>query len=60
LKIELKDRHFDKIEVIEAELREVLNTLTEHDFQDAFKKWMKRWEQWLHTEGGYFEGDGGQ
>jgi hypothetical protein len=27
----LKDRHFDRIEVIEAELREVLNTLTEHD-----------------------------
>jgi hypothetical protein len=27
------------IEVIEAELQAVLNTLTEHDFQDAFTKW---------------------
>jgi hypothetical protein len=33
LKIKLKGRHFDIIEMIEA----VLNTLTEHDFQDAFK-----------------------
>jgi hypothetical protein len=26
------------IEVIEAELQAVLNTITEHDFQDAFEK----------------------
>jgi hypothetical protein len=29
--------HFDTIEVIEAESQAVLNTLTEHDFQGAFK-----------------------
>jgi hypothetical protein len=34
LKIKLKGRHFDTIEVIEAES---MNTFTEHDFQDAFK-----------------------
>jgi hypothetical protein len=33
----LKGRHFDTLEVIEAELRVVPNTLTEHDFQDAFR-----------------------
>jgi hypothetical protein len=38
----------------------VLNTLTEHDFQDAFKKWQKRWEWCIRVEGDYFEGDGGQ
>jgi hypothetical protein len=27
--------------VIEAESQAVLNTLTEHDFQGAFKKWEK-------------------
>jgi hypothetical protein len=32
----MKGRHFDTIEVIEAESQAVLNTLTEHDFQDAF------------------------
>jgi hypothetical protein len=29
--------------VIEAESQAMLNTLTEHDFQDAFKKWQKLW-----------------
>jgi hypothetical protein len=37
LKTKLKGRHFDTIEVVEAESQAVLNTLTEHDFQDAFK-----------------------
>jgi predicted helicase len=37
LKIKLKGHHFDTIEVMEAESQAVLNTLTEHDFQDAFK-----------------------
>jgi hypothetical protein len=59
LKIKLKGRNFDKIEVIEAELQAVLNTVTEHDFQDAFKNKQKRWEQCICVEGDYFEGDGG-
>jgi hypothetical protein len=37
LKIKLNGSHFDTIEVIEAESQAVLNSLTEHDFQDAFK-----------------------
>jgi hypothetical protein len=36
LKIKLNGRHFDTIEVMEAESQAVLNTLTD-DFQDAFK-----------------------
>jgi hypothetical protein len=55
-----ESHHFDTIEVIKAESQTVLNTLTEHDFQDAFKKWQKRWERCIHMEGDYFEGDGGQ
>jgi hypothetical protein len=35
LKIKLKGRHFDTTELMEAELQAVLNTLTEHHFQDA-------------------------
>jgi hypothetical protein len=46
--------------VTETELQAVLNTLTEHDFQDAFKQWEKRWELCIRAEGDYFEGDGGQ
>jgi hypothetical protein len=37
----------------------VLNTFTEHDFQDAFKKWQKRWERCKRAEGDYNEGDHG-
>jgi hypothetical protein len=35
--MKLKGRHFVTTEVIEAESLAVLNTITEHDFQDAFK-----------------------
>jgi hypothetical protein len=37
LKIKLKGRHFDTIEAFEAESQAMLNTLTEHDFEDAFE-----------------------
>jgi hypothetical protein len=60
LKIKLKCRHFDTIEVVEAESQAMQNTLTEHDFQDAFKKWQTHWERCIRAEGDYFEGDGGQ
>jgi hypothetical protein len=56
----LKGRHFDTIELIEAESQAVLNTLTEHDFQDAFRKCQKRWERCIRAEEDCFEGDGGQ
>jgi hypothetical protein len=46
--------------VIEAESQAVLNILTEHDFQDAFTIWQKRWERCIRAEGDYFKGDGGQ
>jgi hypothetical protein len=42
LKIKLKGHHFDTTKVIEEELQAMLNILTEHDFQDAFKKWQER------------------
>jgi hypothetical protein len=54
LKVKLKGRHFDKIELIEAESQAVLNTLTEHDFQDAFGRWPKCWERCIRAEEDYF------
>jgi hypothetical protein len=60
LKIQLKGRHFHIIEVIEVESQAVLNSLTGHDFPNAFKKWQKRWGT-VHTRRmGHFEGDSGQ
>jgi hypothetical protein len=43
MQIKLNGRHFDAIEAIEAESQAMLSILTEHDFQDAFKKRQKRW-----------------
>jgi hypothetical protein len=60
LKIKLKGRHFDTTEVIKTESQAVLNTLREHNFQDAFKKWQKRSERCIRAEGDYFKADGGQ
>jgi hypothetical protein len=60
LKIKLEGCRFDTNEVIKEESQAVLNTLTEHKFQDAFKKWQKCWEQYIRAEGYYFEGDVGQ
>jgi hypothetical protein len=37
LKINLKGRHFDAVEVIKAKSQAALNILTEQDFQDVFK-----------------------
>jgi hypothetical protein len=52
--------HFDTIEEIEAESQAVLNTLTEHDFEDAFKKRQKHWEWCIYVNGDYFKGVGNQ
>jgi hypothetical protein len=60
LKVRLRGRHFHTFEVIEAESQAVLNILTDHDFQVAFKTWRKRWELYIRAEGHCFEGDGGQ
>jgi hypothetical protein len=59
LKIKLKGCHYDTIEVIEAESQAVLNTFTEHDFQDAVKNCRRRWERCVCTEWDYYESDGG-
>jgi hypothetical protein len=58
LKIKLKGRHFDTVEVIEAESKAVLNTIT--DLQDAFKKYQNHWEWWICVEGNCLESGGGQ
>jgi hypothetical protein len=60
LKIKLKGRHVDTVELIEAESLTVLNTLTEYDFQDAFKKWQKHWEWCIRIGSNYFEDNVGQ
>jgi hypothetical protein len=59
VKLKLKGRRFDTIDKIQAEWQRVLNT-GRKDFQEAFKKWRKRWDRCLLSGGNYFEGDGGR
>jgi hypothetical protein len=60
LTTKLRARQFDTIEIIEAELQLVLNTLTKHNFKDSFKKWQTSWERCIRVEGDYSDGDVGQ
>jgi hypothetical protein len=60
LKVKLKGCHFDTTEVIRVESLAMLKTLREHDFQDALKKWQKRWERSILAEGNYFKSGGAQ
>jgi hypothetical protein len=60
MKLKLKGRRFDTIEVIQAESQRVLDTVTEKDYKEAFQKWRRRWERCLHSGGNYFEVDGGR
>jgi hypothetical protein len=45
---------------IEAKSQAVLYTLTEHESQEPFQKWQKRWEWRIREELDYFEGAGSQ
>jgi len=53
MKLKLKGRRFDTNEEIQAETQKVLDTLTEKDFQEAFQKWRRRWDQCPHAGGNY-------
>jgi hypothetical protein len=55
-----KGHRFDTVEEIHTESQRVLESLTEKDFPEAFQKWRKWWDRFLHVGGNYFEGDGGQ
>jgi hypothetical protein len=55
----LKGRRFYKIEEIQAELQEVLKTLTLEDFQGCMESWKNRWDLCIRAQGDYFEGDSG-
>jgi hypothetical protein len=51
LKTKLKGSHSNTTEVRKAEKQVELSTLTEHNFQDAFKKWQDALGMLVHTFG---------
>jgi hypothetical protein len=60
VKLKLTGRRFDTIEDIQAESKRVLDSVTEKDFQEAFRKWRRRCDRCLYAGGNYFEVDGGR
>jgi hypothetical protein len=50
MKLKLKGHRFDTTQEIQAESQRVLDTLTEKDFQEAFQKWRRRWDQFYSRE----------
>jgi hypothetical protein len=60
LKIILKGCHFHTNEVTDTGSQAMLNTLAEHNYQDAFLKWQKGLEWCIGAELGYLKGDGNQ
>jgi dipeptidase len=60
MKLKLKGRRFDTVEEIQAESQRLLDTLTEKDFQEAFEKWRRLWNRYLHAGANYFKSDGGR
>jgi hypothetical protein len=52
LRIKPNGRHFDTFEAIKAGSQAMLNTLTEHDFQDAFKQNGRRTGNGAYTRKG--------
>ena len=59
MKLRLKGQRFVTIEEIQAEWKQVLNTLTLADFIECFQKCQNHWNRCIQAQGDYFEGDGG-
>jgi hypothetical protein len=57
MKLKLKGCHFDTIGVMKAESQAVLNSLTEHGFQESVKNGRSAGNG---ARGDCFKGDGGQ
>jgi hypothetical protein len=56
MKLQLKGRHFDRVEEIQRESQNVLGMLQEQDFQ----QWQWRWDRSVAAQGDCFQGDAAQ
>jgi len=60
MKLQLKGRHFDRVEEIQLESQNVLGMLREQEFQHVFQQGQRRWDRCVAAQGDYFEGDAAQ
>ncbi|KAJ8962733.1 hypothetical protein NQ318_001131 [Aromia moschata] len=55
--VTLKGTRFESVEAVKAKATEVLNQLTEADFQHCFEQWKSRMERCRDCQGEYIEGE---
>ncbi|UYV79268.1 hypothetical protein LAZ67_17001872 [Cordylochernes scorpioides] len=55
LKMNLKGRKFDNVDMIQAESKATLRNLSKSDFISCFDNWKKRWNGCIEAGGAYFE-----
>ncbi|KAJ8951205.1 hypothetical protein NQ318_010232 [Aromia moschata] len=55
--VTLKGTRFENVEAVKAKATEVLNQLTEADFQHCFQQWKSRMERCRDRQGEYIEGE---
>ncbi|KAJ8932496.1 hypothetical protein NQ318_005135, partial [Aromia moschata] len=53
----LKGRRFESVEAVRAKATEVLNQLTEADFQHCFQQWKNHMERFIHHEDHWIQWD---
>ncbi|UYV69145.1 hypothetical protein LAZ67_6002586 [Cordylochernes scorpioides] len=55
LKMKLKGRKFDNVDMIQAESKATLRNLSKSDFISCFDNWKKRWNRCIEAGRAYFE-----
>ena len=53
----LRGRRYETIEEMRDTVTKVIDTLTQEDFYGAFQKLLERYNKFIATGEGYFEGD---
>ena len=56
-KRELRGCRFEDVEEMKEAVTKALDTFTLEDYQQAFKKWLERYNKCVEAGGSYFEGD---
>ena len=55
--LKLRGCRYERIEEMNEAVTKVIDTLTQEDFDGAFRKLLERYNKWIATGGDYFEGD---
>ena len=53
----LRGCHYEKFEEMKEAVTEVIDTLTQEDFDGAFEKLLERYNKCMAAGGDYFEGE---